>query len=216
MEKKKYPLKSLQRVLNYDAFLQALAQKETFQAVFHGSVDGATRGFYQAKLTRLRSLLETTTTWMKDNSQSWPWHPKNLGWPRGMLNPEALKTKEEDFEVEIGSLNTLGVYLIEYPNNRGHKVGMSFNCFDRVNRQGCEFGVKMFNKEELDAIVPDELVEQILELDLPGLYFHADHWDHCKYLIKMQLVEMLSDFLARHLNQTFQDCHGLAILNRTC
>jgi hypothetical protein len=135
---------------------------------------------------------------MKDNSQSWPWHPKNLVRPQMLLNPMiALKTKEEDFQVEIDSLEVLGgVYLIvEYPT-KWPQSGNSFNCSDRVNRQGCTFGVRIyFNKDELNATVADDLVKQIsiLDLDLPGLYFHADHLDHCKYLIKMQLVNILQE-----------------------
>jgi hypothetical protein len=49
------------------------------------------------------------------------------------------------------------------------------------------------------------MIEQIVDLDLPSLYFHYDHSDHCKYLIKMQLVEML-------LACSIQDCKTMTVL----
>lgn len=58
----------------------------------------------------------------------------------------------------------------EYP-----KFGSSFGCKTRVEQQTpINYAMLLLDENDLLALVPDELVDNIMALKLPGLIFHSD------------------------------------------
>jgi hypothetical protein len=86
--------------------------------------------------------------------------------------------------------NDPGIYALVYANG-DIKIGMSFRCKSRVERLAYTMAVRIMDLDEIIHHVPQDLVDQIISLELPGLTFHKDHEDgHLEMLVLMQLSEL--------------------------
>ena len=99
-------------------------------------------------------------------------------------NPVSLKFSDKD-----------GIYILRYSISGGLKFGMSFRAWSRVKEQNTEenpvqYGAKLFDATQAKAMVPQHIVDEIVALSLPGLWFHGDHEGHLCDLIRLQLVEL--------------------------
>lgn len=130
----------------------------------------------QVKLQQLRTLTRAWITELYTNSQGlfdWARHIRSLKYCTG--------------ENEAG-----GIYVLVIRSGSGHllfKFGMSFHCYKRAREQSGKFAARYMDLNQLENLVPVELVERIREMELPGLVFHPDFVEHAKHLIRMQLVE---------------------------
>lgn len=107
------------------------------------------------------------------DNQYWEWRPKWI--------------KRDRWGDDIA-----GVYLIRYPEEKGYKVGMSTRCIKRVDEQGGDLAYLLMSMDDCRDLVGDELVDEIIELQLPGLHVHEDHEEKIRALIRLQLVEALA------------------------
>jgi hypothetical protein len=84
-----------------------------------------------------------------------------------------------------------GIYVVVYSESGRliFKFGMSFDCYRRVTEQPCKYAAKYMDLTQLKEIAPDELVQTILDMEMPGMVFHPDHVEQAQHLIRMQLVD---------------------------
>jgi hypothetical protein len=85
-----------------------------------------------------------------------------------------------------------GIYVVVYSNGK-KKIGMSFSCKLRVDRQPHTRAVIVMALDKVIQHVPQGLVEKIKRLRLPGLTFNKDHEGkdgHFELLVKLQLCEL--------------------------
>ena len=67
-----------------------------------------------------------------------------------------------------------------------------FDCRRRVMRQPrIKLASLIMGVDEVRKLIPQDLVSQIKNLELPGRVFHPDHDEKLEDLIAMQLLEML-------------------------
>lgn len=81
-----------------------------------------------------------------------------------------------------------GIYMIVDTHGR-IKVGMSMSCYERVMQQEHSYAARLWTLDQIEMIVPDEVVDAIMDLELPGLVFHPDHIQDTGTVIRLQLAE---------------------------
>lgn len=130
---------------------------------------------------KLQDLINISETFLLQqfpfrNTATWKWHPKDLK------------------KIYRGTGEAAGVYLIVYncdvTGKRHMKIGMANSCcYTRVLEQPHAYAVKLLDLEEIRHVIPDHVVHQIEELELPALAWHPDHRKKRSDLIRMQLGE---------------------------
>lgn len=71
------------------------------------------------------------------------------------------------------------------------KIGMSFQCKTRVGQQGKRFAARLLNQTDLPKLVPNDVVQSIQDLELPGIIFNRVHEETEQVPpIQMQVCEM--------------------------
>ena len=86
----------------------------------------------------------------------------------------------------IKSTNSMAVYFLS-----NHKIGSPSRVMFWVKKQQpFRWAAKLVDVKDFAKLVPQEFVDQIIALWLPGLYFHPDNVGYQHDLIHMQLLEM--------------------------
>lgn len=112
------------------------------------------------------------------------------------------KALVQEFERNLGSwkgnpayvlYHASGIYVIVYPNGT-IKIGMSFHLQHCIRQQIGDskkcFVFCPFSLEQVRSLVFDTLVQESVDLDLPGLVVIGDWKGKQKYLVRLQVAEL--------------------------
>ncbi|CAB9518447.1 expressed unknown protein [Seminavis robusta] len=101
--------------------------------------------------------------------------------------------------LKMRSFDTSGVYGIAYTKKKptvasamNTNIGASLvGCHASALKQNAPVAALVMDLEQCLAAVPEEVIHQILDLRLPGLFVHDDHQESVAHLIALQLCEAL-------------------------
>lgn len=127
----------------------------------------------QEEKTMLIAASNVITGFLKDQYRSeeslarWEWNPTSL-----TKNAPGLYGLAKSLDVD-----------------EDDKVGMSLARIARVNRQEHLFAYGLMEVSEMEALVPDSIVDSTMELHLPGLAYQRDHEDDGRLIIRILLCK---------------------------
>lgn len=121
---------------------------------------------------RVWKLKEIVMKFLADN-KGWKWEPKLI--------------KYEDGK------DIAGIYLLQRSNGT-FKVGMSHHLVQRINKQRCKNAILLMTMDECIDLCPNLLVDIIIKLQLPCLFFDSDHRERRRITVWLQLAEALAGY----------------------